>query len=61
MGMQIEMLLSKEIYYQAVRKFGRKIKQELKDNFVSYVVIGSLGRGDVVPGWSDIDSVLVVK
>ena len=55
------MLPSKETYYQVVRKFGRKIKQHLKDDFVSYVVIGSLGRGDVVPGWSDIDSVLVVK
>jgi len=60
-GVYLTTLFSKETYYRVIHGFGGKIKQHLKDNFVSFVVIGSLGKGDVVPGWSDIDSVLVVK
>lgn len=56
-----ELFPSKETYYYVVQKFGKNVEQLLRDNFVSYLVVGSLARGDVVPGWSDIDSVLVVN
>ena len=52
---------SPDDYVQCAKDVGRQLEQRLGENFVSFFVIGSLAQDDVVPGWSDIDSVLVVN
>lgn len=48
-------------YSNVVNEFGRKAQEKLGENFASYVIFGGLARGEIALGWSDIDSVLVVK
>jgi len=48
-------------YVQCAEDVGGQLERRLGENFVSFFVIGSLAQDDVVPGWSDIDSVLVVN
>ncbi len=48
-------------YWDAVELFCERCRGTLHGEFVSLVVVGSLGVGDVVPGWSDIDAVLVCE
>ena len=48
-------------YVQCAKNAGGQLERRLGENFVSFFVIGSLAQNDVVPGWSDIDSVLVVN
>lgn len=48
-------------YLNIEKNFFECLKSQLKDNLLFYCVVGSLGRSDVITGWSDIDIVLVVK
>jgi hypothetical protein len=54
-------IISEADYERIAVNIGEKLKHILKSNFVSFFLIGSLGRGDLAPGWSDFDSVLVVR
>ncbi|MEE9506466.1 MAG: hypothetical protein V3V98_04895 [Thermoplasmata archaeon] len=55
------MISSLDDYVQCARDAGGQLERRLGENFESFFVIGSLAQDDVVPGWSDIDSVLVVN
>lgn len=55
------LIASLDDYVQCAEDVGRQLERGLGENFVSFFVIGSLAQDDVVPGWSDIDSVLVVN
>jgi hypothetical protein len=48
-------------YVQCAKNVGGQLERTLGENLVSFFVIGSVAQNDVVPGWSDIDSVLVVN
>ncbi len=47
-------------YWESVEYFCGLCREALPDAFVSLIVVGSLGAGDAVPGWSDVDAYLVV-
>lgn len=55
------LISSQDDYVQCARDVGGQLERRLGEEFVSFFVIGSLAQDDVVPGWSDIDSVLVVN
>ena len=48
-------------YQKIENTFYENIIKFLGENVLLYCVTGSLGRGDLVPGWSDIDILLVYK
>ncbi len=48
-------------YWDVVELFCGRCREALRGEFVSLAVVGSLSVGDVVPGWSDIDAVLVAE
>ena len=48
-------------YWQSIEDFCDLCEDNLGDNFVSFIIIGSIGASDLVPGWSDVDSYLVLK
>jgi hypothetical protein len=54
-------ILSQNEYEEIAVNIGEKLEHILGNNFVSFFLIGSMGRGDLVPGWSDFDSVVVVR
>jgi hypothetical protein len=54
-------ILSRNDYEEIAANIGEELEHTLENNFVSFFLIGSLGRGDLAPGWSDFDSVLVVR
>lgn len=48
--------------YLAVEEaFFARITQDFSDEIVLYCITGSLGRKDIIAGWSDIDILLVVR
>ncbi len=53
--------MREEDYWQSIEDFCDLCEEVLGDNFISFMVIGSIGAGDCVPGWSDVDSYLVLK
>lgn len=55
------MIAGLDDYVQCAKNVGGQLERRLCENFVSFFLIGSLAQDDVVPGWSDIDSVLVVR
>lgn len=48
-------------YFAVEKKFFTRIKKAFGSEIVLYCVTGSLGRNDIIPGWSDIDILLVVE
>ncbi|OGS51133.1 MAG: hypothetical protein A3K65_02320 [Euryarchaeota archaeon RBG_16_68_12] len=48
-------------YWESVEYFCALCREALPDVLVSFIVVGSLGAGDAVPGWSDVDAHLVVR
>ena len=53
--------MTEEDYWQSIEDFCDMCEEVLQDNFVSFIVIGSIGADDLVPGWSDVDAFLIVK
>jgi len=48
--------------YNTVEKnFFNRLRKELGSDILLYCLVGSLGRQDVVCGWSDIDILIVIK
>lgn len=41
--------------------FFNGLNNDLKDNLLFYAITGSMSRNDVIPGWSDIDVLIIVK
>lgn len=52
--------LTKEDYARTEEMFFRAIQREFGNNLSFYCVTGSLAKGTLIPGWSDIDVVLGV-
>jgi len=48
-------------YYTLEKIFFNDLSSSLKGDLIFYCVTGSLARGDIIPGWSDIDLLLVLK
>lgn len=48
-------------YWDSVEYFCVLCQEHLSEEFVSFIVVGSLSVGDIVPGWSDVDGYLVVE
>jgi predicted nucleotidyltransferase len=53
--------LTIEKYKETEDAFFGCLKKNLKENLLFYVVTGSVSRGDIIPGWSDIDVLVVIK
>ncbi len=53
--------MKEEDYWQSIEDFCDLCEEVLGNNFVSFILIGSLSTGDFVPAWSDVDSFLIVK
>lgn len=51
----------KEDYYNNEKKFYDILLSSIGEDIYLYCVTGSLGREDVIPNWSDIDILLVIK
>ena len=48
-------------YEKIEETFFRNIRDSLGENLALYCVTGSLARKDIIPGWSDIDILVVIK
>jgi predicted nucleotidyltransferase len=53
--------LTKEKYKEIEDNFYNDLKNNLKDNLSFYTVTGSMSRDDIIPGWSDIDVLVVIN
>ncbi|MFH0815317.1 MAG: GrpB family protein [Methanobacteriota archaeon] len=53
--------MSSEDYWQSIEDFCDLCEENIHDQFVSFIVIGSVGANDFIPGWSDVDAFLIVK
>ena len=48
--------------YRTVEKdFFYFLSENLKDDLLFYAVTGSVARSDIIPGWSDIDVLIIIK
>lgn len=54
-------MFTKRHYIEAEEQFYKALLGLLDSEIRLYCVTGSLGRNDIIPGWSDIDVLLVVK
>ena len=48
-------------YARSEEKFFQTLMDSQSENILFYCVTGSLARNDIIPGWSDIDIILVIK
>lgn len=48
-------------YLDIEKNFYKDLCHQLGNDVLFYCLVGSLGRGDIIPGWSDIDILLVIK
>lgn len=53
--------LTKDDYEKKERQFYELLTSAIQDEILLYCVTGSLARNDVIPEWSDIDILLVIK
>lgn len=53
--------LIKSDYKKIEKIFYNELVQDLGTDLVMYCLTGSLSRNEVIPGWSDIDVVLVIR
>ncbi len=53
--------IGSQLYYNAEEKFFINLKKKLGKNLLFYCATGSIARRDVIPGWSDIDVLIVCK
>ena len=53
--------LTTEKYIETEETFFNYLSKNLKSSLLFYVVTGSMSRNDIIPGWSDIDVLVVVK
>jgi predicted nucleotidyltransferase len=54
-------MLTKEDYTKTEGQFYEILLSSIKDEICLYCVTGSLGRNEIIPGWSDIDVLIVIK
>ncbi len=53
--------LTIEKYREKEGAFFDYLSKNLKENLLFYAVAGSVSRGDIIPGWSDIDVLVVIQ
>ncbi len=51
--------ITKTKYYKTEREFYENLKRELGKKLLFYCPTGSIARKEIIPGWSDIDVVIV--
>jgi|GEM_PF-6512782 len=49
----------KEDYYELAESCINKIRN--LSNVESIILCGSLAKGDIIPGWSDVDIIVILK
>lgn len=54
-------MLAKEDYIKTEVQFYESLLLSIKEEICLYCVTGSLGRNETIPGWSDIDVLIVIK
>src|SRR3989344_4457129 len=54
-------MLTKEDYIKTEEQFYKALSSSILKDICLYCVTGSLGRDEVIPGWSDIDVLIVIK
>ena len=53
--------LTKDDYLKKEKQFYELLTSALQTDILLYCVTGSLARNEIIPGWSDIDVLLVIK
>lgn len=53
--------LTIEKYKETEEAFFDYLSKNLKENLFFYAVTGSVSRDDIIPGWSDIDMLVVIQ